>query len=126
MLNKIVKHNKYGKGTILEKNQNYLKVQFESCEKVTTFLYPDAFEKFLVFEDENLQEHAIKDFNCDKEKKETELLQKRIEYQAYKEEQEKERLDLLKKNKKLTKTTTKKIKVQKKAEEKENPEEEND
>ena len=44
-----VLHVKFGKGVILSKNDKYITVGFDNCQK--TFVYPDAFEKFLTLAD---------------------------------------------------------------------------
>lgn len=46
MQNKTVFHRKFGKGIIVDLNQNKLSVQFDAGKKI--FLYPDAFRQFLV------------------------------------------------------------------------------
>ena len=46
MQNKTVFHRKFGKGIIVELNQNKLYVQFDAGKKI--FVYPDAFRQFLV------------------------------------------------------------------------------
>lgn len=48
-----VKHSTFGVGTIIEFNGNSFTVQFTS--KSSRFSYPDAFEKFLKFEDADIQ-----------------------------------------------------------------------
>lgn len=47
LINKKVIHEVFGEGKILEKNDDYLKIQFGDEEK--TFLFPNAFESFLKF-----------------------------------------------------------------------------
>ncbi len=44
-----VLHGTFGKGVILSKNDKYITVKFDACQKV--FVYPDAFEKFLTLAD---------------------------------------------------------------------------
>ena len=44
-----VLHSSFGKGIILSKNGKYITVKFDTCQK--TFVYPDAFEKFLTLAD---------------------------------------------------------------------------
>ena len=44
-----VLHTSFGKGVILAKRDKYITVKFDNCEK--TFVYPDAFEKFLTLAD---------------------------------------------------------------------------
>ena len=49
-----VLHVKFGKGVILSKNDKYITVGFDTCQK--TFVYPDAFEKFLTLADGTVSE----------------------------------------------------------------------
>ena len=44
-----VLHGTFGKGIVMSKNDKYITVKFEACQKV--FVYPDAFEKFLTLAD---------------------------------------------------------------------------
>ena len=44
-----VLHSSFGKGIVLLKNGKYITVKFDTCQK--TFVYPDAFEKFLTLAD---------------------------------------------------------------------------
>ena len=49
-----VKHAVFGVGTITEKDGNYITVEFAA--KITKFVYPDAFEKFIKAEDSVAQQ----------------------------------------------------------------------
>lgn len=53
-----VNHAVFGVGTIIEKDGNYITVEFSA--KTTKFVYPDAFEKFIKAEDPAVQQ-AISD-----------------------------------------------------------------
>lgn len=57
LLNKRVKHVKNGIGSIVQFDGAYLTVQFET--RVMPFVYPDAFEKFLVMEDAQTQKAIV-------------------------------------------------------------------
>lgn len=57
---KVVEHKKYGKGLIENIDESYLVVNFKDADKISTFVYPDAFEKFIVFEDKDIQAVANK------------------------------------------------------------------
>jgi hypothetical protein len=59
MLNVNVVHNAYGKGTVIEFDNNYIVVQFAA--KISKFAYPDAFEKFIKAEDAGIQEILLKE-----------------------------------------------------------------
>ncbi|MDO5292080.1 MAG: hypothetical protein Q4F05_04945 [bacterium] len=86
MIKKAVVHKTFGKGTIVEKKQNYIKVQFEAFRERKTFLYPDSFEKFLTFEEPDLQKKALEELKKIQEKKEAEHEAKRLLYQQQIEE----------------------------------------
>lgn len=58
MMDKIVTHVKYGTGRIVEVDGSHISVVFEEMEGRKIFRYPDAFEKFLNFEDPVLQRSA--------------------------------------------------------------------
>ena len=67
MIGKKVKHAMLGIGTITEAHNDYIIVDFGT--RTSKFVYPDAFEKYLVAEDDSLQKVAIQKI---KEKKEAE------------------------------------------------------
>lgn len=48
-----VKHKAFGSGTIINEDNSHVEVEF--ANKVAKFVYPDAFKKFLVAEDETIQ-----------------------------------------------------------------------
>ena len=56
MLNETVRHIKYGLGKVAEVDQNHIWVSFSGEAGTKLFLYPDAFERFLSFESQGLQE----------------------------------------------------------------------
>ncbi|MDO5519414.1 MAG: hypothetical protein Q4G58_02860 [bacterium] len=86
MIKKAVVHKAFGKGTIVEKKQNYIKVQFEAFRERKTFLYPDSFEKFLTFEEPDLQKKALEELKKIQEKKTAEKEAKQLLYQQQLEE----------------------------------------
>lgn len=55
LMNCSVRHLSWGKGTVREKKDSYIKISFSVGEK--QFVYPDAFEKFLKCEDTDVQNH---------------------------------------------------------------------
>ena len=76
-------HKTLGIGTIIEYKNSYITVEFET--KTSGFVYPDAFEKFLAFENEERQRHIINEI----EKKKAEVEEKKhAEETARKAEQE--------------------------------------
>ncbi len=57
-----VKHKTFGLGTVTSLNGKYFKVKFDAGEK--SFVYPDAFEKFLTLADGSVSEDIISDLNA--------------------------------------------------------------
>lgn len=62
MMQAVVEHCKFGKGIIEAVKDNHLTVKFEATGDKKVFTYPDAFEKFLKFEAEELQALFAKDW----------------------------------------------------------------
>ena len=111
MLNQFVLHPSYGRGTVVERNGDYLKLKFETFDGLKTFLYPDAFENFLKFEDEALQKKALEDLKGVLKDKKTVQDAKDLVNMAYEENLRKEHQEALRKKRKTA--TVKKIKVKK-------------
>ena len=65
LLNQIVIHPAFGRGQIINYKDGKLRVVFGSDEKV--FLYPEAFEKFLTFDDLKMQDVALSELQQKKE-----------------------------------------------------------
>ena len=57
-----VKHKAFGIGNIVEAQGKYIKVKFDTTEKV--FVYPDIFERFLTLEDGTVSEDILTDLNA--------------------------------------------------------------
>ncbi|MDO4710563.1 MAG: hypothetical protein Q4A75_01200 [Peptostreptococcaceae bacterium] len=60
-----VRHNDFGLGEIIEVNGRYVTIQFTS--KLSRFVFPDSFEKYIVAEDEEVQSDI--DLEINKRKK---------------------------------------------------------
>ena len=58
MKNESVKHVRYGTGRVAEVVQNHMVVLFDGEAGRKVFPYPDAFERFLCFDDPILQKRA--------------------------------------------------------------------
>lgn len=58
-LNETVKHATYGIGTVVACQGKYMKIKFANAEK--TFVYPDAFEKFLTLADGTVRSDILTD-----------------------------------------------------------------
>ncbi len=56
-----VKHCKFGIGSVVELQGKYMKVKFAAVEK--TFVYPDAFEKFLTLADGTVSSDILADID---------------------------------------------------------------
>lgn len=62
-----VKSPKLGVGTVIEQEPSHITVQFAT--KTSQFQFPDAFERFLIAEDPNIQNTMIERINAIKERK---------------------------------------------------------
>ena len=71
-----VLHGKFGKGVILSKNDKYINVKFDTCEK--TFVYPDAFEKFLTLADGTVSDDIKQEIASSNDRKQ-EIINKKNE-----------------------------------------------
>lgn len=65
LLNMKVKHKAFGEGIITEVSDNYLIIKFAAKE--SKFVYPDAFEKFIVAEDASVQAEILEEINAAKQ-----------------------------------------------------------
>ena len=72
-----VLHGTFGKGIVISKNDKYITVKFEACQKV--FVYPDAFEKFLTLADGSISDEILADLADSKAIKQKELDRKNEE-----------------------------------------------
>ena len=63
IIGEAVKHKTFGKGIIAEVKGKIVTVKFYSNDAKKLFEFPDAFEKFLQFEDINLQKEALSALN---------------------------------------------------------------
>lgn len=87
-----VRHKSFGEGEIIETNNNYFKVQFQSETK--PFVFPDAFEKFVIALDDKKQAEILLCLQEAKDAKEKDRLAK----EAARLEEEKRRLEEQKKD----------------------------
>lgn len=109
--NETVIHRKYGNGTIVEVNDRFLIIKFETLEDAKKFLYPDSFEGFMTFQNGNLQEEAIRLIDMKKADKKSLEEFKIQEYERRKEERRSEKLDMQKKQRKTRATKSTKEKA---------------
>lgn len=73
MINQKITHTTFGAGTVLSINDNYIKVLFDNNkygEKI--FVYPNAFESFMCFDNNTLQEKTCEELRIMHEKADTE------------------------------------------------------
>lgn len=94
-----VVHKKYGKGKVLEAGVSHIMVRFAGSEIPKKFVYPDAFKKFLLFEDPVLEKKAMADIE-QREKQIKEEEKKLIEFKMFEEERKRKQLEQLKKKRK--------------------------
>lgn len=64
LLNLKVKHKVFGNGVVTGISDNLLTIQFAS--KVSIFVYPDAFETFIVAEDTSVQSEILSEIENNK------------------------------------------------------------
>lgn len=103
--NEKVVHIKFGSGTIIEENDKHIRVQFDSADGDKLFIYPDAFEKYLQFNNKAMQTEAEKQIETIKKEHEENRKEK---LRLYEEEQKRLRLEKVKSTKKASSTTRKK------------------
>ena len=66
LIGQTVKHQVFGKGIVTDKSEGTLTVSFPAGEK--RFLYPDAFSKFLILQDDEMQKEILAAIKTRKEK----------------------------------------------------------
>jgi hypothetical protein len=61
-----ITHILYGSGDVISADENYVKIKFDNSEKdvIKMFPYPEAFEKFLTYEDQDKQAQALSDLHA--------------------------------------------------------------
>ena len=59
-----VLHKSFGRGTVINKNGQYLTVKFDAAQKI--FVYPDIFEKFLTLADGTVSDEIVADLEASK------------------------------------------------------------
>lgn len=108
LVNETVSHNKFGTGTIVEENTLKIKVLFSGMEQSKIFAFPIAFEKFLVLEDQALQEECHELALQKRMELEQEKAEHLAEIKRIADEKRKERIELakLKRRTAAKKTTT--------------------
>ena len=72
-----VKHKTFGLGTVVSMDGKYMRIKFDGAEK--SFVYPDAFEKFLTLADGTVSEEILADLAATNDRKEKILAAKREE-----------------------------------------------
>jgi hypothetical protein len=97
LLNEKVKHNAFGAGVITEANGNKISVKFGEDSGTKTFIYPDAFEKFLKAENPVIEETILKELSKKQEQINQELERIKKEREAAEQEQKKAKLEPVKK-----------------------------
>lgn len=77
--NENVYHKNFGKGVIIENNLTKIRIQFTDLKEPKIFLFPNAFEKFLVLEDDKLQQECCEQAVLLRQAQEKEMEEKRIQ-----------------------------------------------
>ncbi len=104
-----IRHKAFGAGTVLSVDETHIRVRFsDEAQTEKIFLYPEAFENFLVLDDEEMQKKAMEDFTAKKAIKDKAKAERSAEFHKMDLARRKERLEKLKKSKKTTTATTKK------------------
>ncbi len=111
LVNEYVEHKKFGRGLITNEEKGKITVDFDSQIGNKIFLFPDAFEQFLEFEDKSLQEESLTLVQDKKRLLTVENERKWLEHKRLEEERKQEELVERKKNRKTA--TVKKPKVAK-------------
>ncbi|MEQ8174126.1 MAG: hypothetical protein ABRQ26_03570 [Syntrophomonadaceae bacterium] len=110
LINEEVTHIKFGRGVILSTANRIIRIQFNDGIEQKTFIYPDAFERFLKFHNPLLDDRVQKELKVrndqialEKEKDRIEAQRREKEWQAI---IERKRLE----NKRIKESATKKTK----------------
>ncbi len=104
-----IRHRAFGSGTVVGVDGTHIRVRFSDenqTEKI--FLYPEAFENFLVLEDEEMQKQAMEAFTAKKAEKDKAKAERSAEFHKMDLARRKERAEKLKKSRKSTTATAKK------------------
>lgn len=110
LVNKEVKHGAFGKGNVINYDDTYININFESGEK--RFIFPDVFKRYITFTDEKANELVNKKIEKKEERLEKEeaiRIEKERERVLLLEEQkalEEERLNRLKQKKRIKNSDT--------------------
>lgn len=87
LIHEQVRHKEYGAGVITEQTESTVTVQFPEPYGVKKFLYPSAFEKFLVLHNPALQREIAKTLQKMQEQREEKQKQRQIEAEKRREEE---------------------------------------
>ncbi|KOR24712.1 hypothetical protein [Clostridium sp. L74] len=89
ILNEIVKHDIFGLGIITEIQDHRITVKFEDEIETKIFLYPEAFEKYLIAANPEIESHALDELRIKKEQMQLESEEKEREADELREKIEK-------------------------------------
>jgi hypothetical protein len=110
IVHEYVEHKKYGRGRIISEDIGKITVEFISQFEKKLFQFPDAFEQFLKFEDQSLEEECLLLLQSKKQEIEEEQERKLLESKKLNEERKKEESESKKKSNKVTKGVALKLK----------------
>jgi hypothetical protein len=108
-MNEYVEHKKYGRGLIIREESGRVTVEFETKFGMKMFQFPEAFEDFLMFENQTLQEECLVLRQAKKQQIAEENERKHEETLRQEKEKKKEVLDLKKSKAKVAKDSKTKV-----------------
>lgn len=100
MLNETVRHIRYGVGKVVNAEAGHISVVFDREEETKQFCYPDAFDRYLCFEDPELQKEAESALEAARRKRKEEEAVRMFRYRMYEAKRKKEQSELLKRRRK--------------------------
>jgi hypothetical protein len=96
-----ITHTSFGPGCVLAADDHHITIRFSDENRTEkTFLYPDAFERFLTLTDEAKQQQAMSDFAEKKTALQKEQRERAAHFHQMDLERKKERREKLKQAKK--------------------------
>lgn len=103
LINEKVVHTKFGVGTIKALEQSIMIVDFSKEDGEKSFIFPDAFERFLKLDNLEVEKDVFEQIRLKKEKIELEKEKKILAIIEDEEQRKKEKLELAKQKKKVAK-----------------------
>lgn len=99
IINKEIKHVQFGKGRVISQEAQRISIEFSEPYGIRQFIYPDAFEKYLKFNDAKLEMAVMEELHC----KQTQIQDEKDRRQnQYEESLASEKLRIAAEKKKVT------------------------